>query len=89
MRCNWVLKVLKIKLGRDNDKELINTIREVSDLPLYIDANQGWTDKAKAIDIIYWLHDQGALLIEQPMDKTDLDGNALAYRAQPDPLTCR
>jgi L-alanine-DL-glutamate epimerase-like enolase superfamily enzyme len=32
-------KVLKIKLGRDNDKELINTIRSVSDLPLYVDAN--------------------------------------------------
>jgi len=69
-------KVLKIKLGRDNDKELVNTIRQVSTLPLYIDANQGWTDKAKAIDMIYWLHDQGALLIEQPMDKNDPDGNA-------------
>ncbi|HMI04539.1 MAG TPA: dipeptide epimerase [Pedobacter sp.] len=79
-------KVLKIKLGRDNDKELINTIREVSDMPLYIDANQGWTDKAKAIDIIYWLHDQGALLIEQPMDKTDLDGNAWLTGRSPIPL---
>ena len=79
-------KVLKIKLGRDNDKELINTIREVSDLPLYIDANQGWTDKSKAIDIIYWLHDQGALLIEQPMDKADLDGNAWLTGRSPIPL---
>ena len=69
-------KILKIKLGRDNDRELINTIREVSILPLYIDANQGWTDRAKAIDTIYWLHEHGALLIEQPMDKSDLEGNA-------------
>lgn len=79
-------KVLKIKLGRDNDKELINTIREVSDLPLYIDANQGWTDKARAIDIIYWLHDQGALLIEQPMDKSDIEGNAWLTGRSPIPL---
>lgn len=79
-------KVLKIKLGRDNDKELINTIREVSDLPLYIDANQGWTDKAKAIDIIYWLHDQGALLIEQPMDKSNIEGNAWLTGRSPIPL---
>lgn len=79
-------KVLKIKLGRDNDKELINTIRSVSNLPLYIDANQGWKDKAEAIDMIYWLHDKGALLIEQPMDKTNLDGNAWLTGRSPIPI---
>jgi L-alanine-DL-glutamate epimerase-like enolase superfamily enzyme len=79
-------KVLKIKLGRDNDKELINTIRSVTDLPLYVDANQGWTDKAKAIDMIYWLHDQGVLLIEQPMDKQDRDGNAWLTGRSPIPI---
>jgi len=79
-------KVLKIKLGRDNDKELIDTIRSVSNLPLYIDANQGWKDKAEAIDMIYWLHDKGALLIEQPMDKTNLDGNAWLTGRSPIPI---
>lgn len=79
-------KVLKIKLGRDNDKELIRTIRSVSDVPLYVDANQGWTDKAKAIDLIYWLHDQGVLLIEQPMDKQDKDGNAWLTARSPIPI---
>jgi L-alanine-DL-glutamate epimerase-like enolase superfamily enzyme len=79
-------KVLKIKLGRDNDKELINTIRSVSNQPLYIDANQGWKDKAKAIDMIYWLHEQGALLIEQPMDKEDHDGNAWLTGRSPIPI---
>jgi len=79
-------KVLKIKLGRDNDKELINTIRSVSDLPLYVDANQGWTDKAKAIDMIYWLHEQGVLLVEQPMDKLDRDGNAWLTARSPIPI---
>lgn len=79
-------KVLKIKLGRDNDKELINTIRSVSNLPLYIDANQGWKDKAEAIDMIYWLHDKGALLVEQPMDKTNVDGNAWLTGRSPIPI---
>lgn len=79
-------KVLKIKLGRDNDKELINTIREVTDVPLYIDANQGWSDRKQAIDMIYWLHDQGALLIEQPMDKHNLDGNAWLTGRSPIPI---
>jgi L-alanine-DL-glutamate epimerase-like enolase superfamily enzyme len=35
-------KLLKIKLGRESDKLLIETIRSVTDLPLYVDANQGW-----------------------------------------------
>jgi L-alanine-DL-glutamate epimerase-like enolase superfamily enzyme len=79
-------KVLKIKLGRDNDKELIQTIRSVSDLPLYVDANQGWSDKKEAIDMCYWLHDQGVLLIEQPMDKNNLEGNAWLTQRSPIPI---
>lgn len=79
-------KIIKVKLGRDNDKELIETIRSITDLPLYVDANQGWTDKAKAIDLIYWLHDQGVRLIEQPMDKLDRDGNAWLTERSPIPI---
>lgn len=79
-------QVLKIKLGRENDRELIRTIREVSDLPLYIDANQGWTDRKQAIETIYWLHDQGAVLIEQPMDKNDREGNAWLTGRSPIPI---
>jgi L-alanine-DL-glutamate epimerase-like enolase superfamily enzyme len=79
-------KVIKVKLGRDNDKELINTIRSVTDLPLYVDANQGWTDRKQAIDMCYWLHNQGVLLIEQPMDKNNLDGNAWLTQRSPIPI---
>ena len=43
-------KVLKVKLGRDNDHEMIETIRSVTDKPLTADANQGWTDRQKALD---------------------------------------
>lgn len=79
-------KVLKIKLGRDNDREVIKAIRTVSDAPLYIDANQGWSDRKQAIDLIYWLHDQGALLIEQPMDKENIEGNAWLTGRSPIPI---
>lgn len=79
-------KVIKVKLGRDNDKEIIETIRLVSQVPLYVDANQGWADKIKAIDLIYWLHDKGVVLIEQPMDKTNIDGNAWLTERSPIPL---
>ena len=79
-------KVIKVKLGRDNDQEIIETIRCMTNVPLYVDANQGWADKIKAIDLIYWLHNQGVVLIEQPMDKNNLDGNAWLTERSPIPL---
>jgi len=79
-------KVVKVKLGRDNDQEIIETIRSVTNVPLYVDANQGWNDRIKAIDLIYWLHSQGVVLIEQPMDKSDLEGNAWLTERSPIPL---
>ncbi len=79
-------KVIKVKLGRDNDKELIKTIRSVTDLPLYVDANQGWCDKNKAVELCNWLNEQGVLLIEQPMDKNNLEGNAWITERSPIPI---
>ena len=79
-------KVIKVKLGRDNDKELINTIRSVTDKPLYVDANQGWTDLQQSLDMCYWLHEQGVQLIEQPMLKTDIDSNAWLTQRSPIPI---
>jgi L-alanine-DL-glutamate epimerase-like enolase superfamily enzyme len=80
------LKVIKVKLGRDSDKELIQTIRSHTDVPLYVDANQGWTDRKQSLDLIYWLKEQGVQLIEQPMLKTDIDGNAWLTEHSPIPI---
>lgn len=79
-------KLLKIKLGRDNDRLLIDTIRSVTELPLYVDANQGWEDKIKGVEMTYWLQEQGVLLIEQPMDKLDIEGNAYITEHSPIPI---
>jgi L-alanine-DL-glutamate epimerase-like enolase superfamily enzyme len=78
-------KLLKIKLGRDTDKMLIETIRTVTDLPLYVDANQGWTDKQMGLEMAHWLYEQGVVLIEQPMPKEDIDGNAWLTAHSPIP----
>jgi L-alanine-DL-glutamate epimerase-like enolase superfamily enzyme len=79
-------KVIKVKLGRDNDKELIRIIRSVTDVPVYVDANQGWTDRQQSLDMICWLQEQGVLLVEQPMLKTDIDGNAWVTEHSPLPI---
>ncbi|VAW28901.1 L-alanine-DL-glutamate epimerase (EC 5.1.1.n1) [hydrothermal vent metagenome] len=77
-------KVLKVKLGRGNDQEMINTVRKVTDIPLYVDVNQGWKDKNKALDMIYWLKEKGVVFVEQPMPKTQVDD--MAWLTQYSPL---
>ncbi len=77
-------KVLKVKLGGGNDKEMINTIRSITDVPLYVDVNQAWKDKHKALDMIHWLNEQGVVFVEQPMPKTQIDD--MAWLTENSPL---
>ena len=65
-------KMLKVKMGRDNDKELIETIRSVTDVPLCVDVNQGWKDKHEALEMIHWMNEKGIVFVEQPMPKEQL-----------------
>ena len=71
---------------RDNDREMIETIRSVTQLPIAVDANQGWKDKQKALDMILWLHEQGVVMVEQPMPKTQLDDIAWVSEHSPLPI---
>lgn len=79
-------KVLKIKLGRENDKELIRLVRSVSEKPLYVDANEGWPDRHYALDMISWLAEQRVELVEQPMPANDPDSNAWITARSPIPV---
>lgn len=78
-------KILKVKLGGSNDKKIIEVIRSVTSLPLAIDANQGWNDREQALDMIFWLKENGVVLIEQPMAKDNLEDNAWLTERSPLP----
>lgn len=78
-------KILKVKLGTPRDREMIRAIREVSDLPIAVDVNQGWKNKKKALDEIFWLKEQGIVMVEQPMPKEMLDANAWLTERSPLP----
>ncbi len=78
--------IIKVKLGRDNDREIIETIRDNTEKPLTIDANQGWTDKHLALEMIHWLNDRDCLLIEQPMPKGSIDDTAWLTENSPLPI---
>ncbi|MBV6504868.1 MAG: L-Ala-D/L-Glu epimerase [Syntrophorhabdaceae bacterium] len=59
--------LLKIKVGKDNDAEILDTVRSVTDKPLRVDANEGWKTKEVALEKIKWLETMGVELIEQPL----------------------
>ncbi len=77
-------KILKVKLGHGTDKEMIETIRSVTNVPLCVDVNQGWTDRVKALENIHWLRENGVVFVEQPMPKTAIDD--MAWLTQNSPL---
>lgn len=77
-------KIIKVKLGRDNDKQIIDTIRSVTNVPMCVDVNQGWTDKNQALEMAEWLKEKGIEFIEQPMPKTAIDD--IAWLTQHSPL---
>ena len=79
-------RILKVKLGRETDREMIQTIREVSDVPLCVDVNQGWKDKKDALDMIFWLKEKGVEYVEQPMPKEQTDDIAWLTRNSPLPV---
>jgi len=59
--------ILKIKLGKENDEEIIKAVREVTDKTLRVDANEGWKTKEEALEKILWLENMGVEFIEQPL----------------------
>ncbi len=79
-------KIIKIKLGASNDREIIRTIREISDKPIYADANQGWKNREEALELVHWLAEQNVQLIEQPFHKDDLDASAWLSARSPLPI---
>lgn len=79
-------KILKVKLGQGNDKEMIETVRSETDKPICVDVNQGWKDKNMALDMTHWLKDKGVVFVEQPMSKTDFDNTAWLTKNSPLPI---
>ena len=81
-------KIIKVKLGRgaESDRMMIDAIRDVTDKPITVDANQGWKDRDDALRMIEWLASRRVEFIEQPMPKEQLDDAAWLYERSPLPL---
>lgn len=72
-------RILKVKagLGLDRDLARLQRVRERAGagVELRVDPNQGWT-RGEAVRALPALRDLGVRLLEQPLDKADLDGHA-------------
>jgi L-alanine-DL-glutamate epimerase-like enolase superfamily enzyme len=71
--------ILKIKLGTDRDEAILRAIRDVTDKPLRVDANAGWT-RERALQMLPVLKEYGVEFLEQPLPPDDLEGIAAVRR---------
>ena len=79
-------RVLKVKLGRADDEEIVRRLRQVSAKPLRVDANEGWSDKQTALRKIEWLAGQGVELVEQPLPRHMIEESRWLKERSPLPV---
>ena len=79
--------ILKVKLGMgmEKDKAIMNAIREETDQLIRIDANEGW-DLETGIEMSKWLAERNVEFVEQPFKSTNLTDTAELRKKSPLPL---
>lgn len=77
--------IIKVKLGLDTDKMMIETIRDITDKPICADVNQGWKNKEQGLEMAFWLAERNVVFLEQPMPKEQIDDNAWLTENSPIP----
>lgn len=65
--------IYKVKVGVENDIEMVKAVREVTDAKIRVDANAGWTPD-EAIEKINKLKEYDIEFVEQPTDPEDKEG---------------
>jgi L-alanine-DL-glutamate epimerase-like enolase superfamily enzyme len=77
--------IYKIKLGTDNDIQIIEALRKHTDSIFRIDANAAW-EASEALEKIKVFKELGVEFIEQPLAKDDWEGMKFLYENSPLPL---
>lgn len=77
--------IYKIKVGIENDIQMMESLRKHTDAVLRVDANAAWTLE-EALVKIPLLQKLGVELVEQPLAKDDWDGMKVLYQQSPLPL---
>jgi L-alanine-DL-glutamate epimerase-like enolase superfamily enzyme len=77
--------IYKIKLGTDEDIQIVEALRKHTKAILRVDANAGWK-LDEALQKIPVLKDLGVEMIEQPLAKNDWEGMKTLFERSPLPL---
>jgi L-alanine-DL-glutamate epimerase-like enolase superfamily enzyme len=77
--------VYKIKLGTDQDLEIVRALRSQTDSVFRIDANCAW-DAETALENAQELAKLGVEFIEQPLPREDVEGNLFLFKKSPLPI---
>ncbi len=80
------IKMIKLKLGGKNDKNIIENYQSICNKPFCVDVNQGWANKEEALEMIKWLSDKGAVFIEQPLQKDKWKDMEWLFERSPLPI---
>ncbi len=78
--------LLKIKMGKDNDEEILAAVRSVTNKTLRVDANEGWKEKELALRKVEWLAQNGVDIVEQPMPVEMMEETAWVKARAPIPI---
>ena len=78
-------EVLKVKMGSKDDQKVLETVRSITNCPVRVDANEGWTLE-DALDRLEWLQEMGVELVEQPLPAGRLDEMRELKKRSPLPL---
>ena len=77
--------IYKIKLGTQNDIEIVEALRKHTNAIFRIDANADWKAE-EALEKIIAFKDLGVELVEQPLAKDDWEGMKFLFDKSPLPL---
>jgi L-alanine-DL-glutamate epimerase-like enolase superfamily enzyme len=78
-------EILKVKMGSDDDREVLTAVRDTTDRLLRVDANEGWTIES-ARERLPWLHALGVEFVEQPLPADRLEETRALRRESPLPF---
>jgi L-alanine-DL-glutamate epimerase-like enolase superfamily enzyme len=77
--------ILKVKMGSDDDREVLTAVRDSTRSRIRVDANEGWTLQG-ALDRLEWLARLGVELVEQPLPADRIDDTRELRRRSPLPF---
>jgi L-alanine-DL-glutamate epimerase-like enolase superfamily enzyme len=78
--------ILKLKMGSEKDREMMEAVRSVTDRPVRVDVNQGWQSAREALPMIEWLATQNVEFVEQPLPAVAVEEQRRLRERSPLPI---